>query len=146
MTIENEILLNQYGQDLISLKELMSSHYDKISTEDKRIYLNDILNLIIQSKPVIEDVPHAIRMAGLKDTYTPCVLLKKGITYASMSKIINLPDDELEKAVVLFLNLFKIAYRRRFSQETDTTHKWWYKDLSGSVEEIKKSLSGCQGF
>lgn len=130
MNIEDEIKINKYGQDLLSLEELMSSHYAKISTEAKRIYLNDVINLIIQSKPIVEDISYAIKNSQLKETYTPCVLLKKGLTYSHLSKIIHLPDYELEKITVLLLNLFKIAYKRRFFQEKDKTDKWWYKDLS----------------
>ena len=48
MNIENEIIVNKYGQDLLSLEELMNFHYVKISTEAKRMYLNDVINLIIQ--------------------------------------------------------------------------------------------------
>lgn len=130
MNIENEIIINKYGQDLLSLEELMSFHYIKISTEAKRMYLNDVINLIIQSKPIIEDIPNAIKNSQLKETYTPCVLLKKGISYSHLSKIIHLPENELEKAAVLLLNLFRIAYKRRYFQEKDKTDKWWYKDLS----------------
>ena len=133
MNIENEIIVNKYGQDLLSLEELMNFHYVKISTEAKRMYLNDVINLIIQSKPIIEDIPNAIKNSQLKETYTPCVLLKKGISYSHLSKIIHLPENELEKAAVLLLNLFKIAYKRRYFQEKDKTDKWWYKDLSKSL-------------
>ena len=133
MNIENEIIVNKYGQDLLSLQELMNFHYVKISTEAKRMYLNDVINLIIQSKPIIEDIPNAIKNSQLKETYTPCVLLKKGISYSHLSKIIHLPENELEKAAVLLLNLFKIAYKRRYFQEKDKTDKWWYKDLSKSL-------------
>ena len=95
---------------------------------------------IIFTNPKYEDVSLAIKTSQLKETYTPCVLLRKGISYAILFQIANLPNNEWEKSAKLLLSLFKIAYRRRFLQETQTTHKWWYKDLSGNVDEIKKLI------
>ena len=140
MTIEHEISINQYGQDLLSLEELMQTSFLNLSNEYQRMYLNDVVNLIIQSKPKYEDVSLAIKTSQLKETYTPCVLLRKGISYAILSQIASLPNNEREKSAKLLLSLFKIAYRRRFLQETQTTHKWWYKDLSVIVDEIKKRI------
>lgn len=140
MIVEDEVLINQYGQNLLSLEELINSCFRKKSIEQKRNYLNEVLTLIIQSKPIVEDIPLAIKLSQLKATYTPCVLLKKGITYSNLFKMTNLPINEIDKVAILFFSLFKIAYRRRFLQETGTTDKWWYKDLSGSIEDIKKNL------
>ena len=79
MIIEHEILINQYGQDLLSLEELMEISFLNLSTEYQRVYLNDVVNLIIQSKPKNEDISLAIEISQLKETYTPCVLLNKGM-------------------------------------------------------------------
>ena len=146
MTIENEIMINKYGQGFLTLENLLESYYIKISPDFKREYLNDILNLIIQSKPIVEDIPSSIKLSQLKETYTPCVLLKKGLKYSHLSRIINLPNNELDKAAVLLLSLFKIAYERRFLQESNITNKWWYKDLSGTIENIKKNLISEHNF
>ena len=96
MTIEHEILINQYGQDLLSLEELMQTFFLNLSNEYQRMYLNDVVNLIIQSKPKYEDVSLAIKTSQLKETYTPCVLLRKGISYAILSQIASLPNNERE--------------------------------------------------
>ena len=140
MTIEHEILINQYGQDLLPLEVLIQTSFLNLSNEYQRTYLKDVVNLIIQSKPQDEDVPLAIQMSQLKETYTPCVLIRKGISYSILFQIASLPSNEREKSAKLLQSLFKIAYRRRFLQETQTTHKWWYKDLSGNVDEIKKRI------
>ena len=94
MTIEHEILINQYGQDLLSLEELMQTSFLNLSNEYQRTYLKDVVNLIIQSKPQDEDVPLAIQMSQLKETYTPCVLIRKGISYAILSQRASLPNNE----------------------------------------------------
>ena len=39
-------------------------------------------------------------------------------------------DYELEKVLILLLNLFKIGYNRRFQKEKNNPDKWWYWDLS----------------
>ena len=50
MIIEHEILINQYGQDILALEELMKTSFLNLNTEYQRTYLNDVVNLIIQSK------------------------------------------------------------------------------------------------
>ena len=142
MIIEHEILINQYGQDILSLEELMKTSFLNLNTEYQRMYLNDVVNLIIQSKPKNEDISSAIEISQLKETYTPCVLLNKGMSYNYLSRIASLPNNELEKSAKILLSLFKIAYKRRFQHETYSTHKWWYKDLNESVEEIKRHIEG----
>ena len=39
MIIDNEILINKYGQDLLSLEELINSYHERASIKCKRIYL-----------------------------------------------------------------------------------------------------------
>jgi hypothetical protein len=138
MNIEDEILINKYGQDLISADELLN----KFSINDlssKRVYLKKMLGLIGQSKPKDEDIELAIKESGLKPTFTPCVLLQKGVASHHLQKIIELPESELNKALILLLSLFKVAYKRRFMEERNSPNKWWYWDLSNSetVEQIR---------
>lgn len=130
MKIEHEILINQYGQGIVEIEPLMSI-FKNLDNQSKRIFLNTLLyNFIVQSKPREEDIESVIKASKLKLSYTPCVLLKKGIFGYKLQKIINLPDNELEKTFILLLNLFKAAYKRRFEQEKNNPHKWWYWDLS----------------
>ena len=98
--------------------------------------------MILQSKVKVEDVEIAIESSKLKKTYTPCVLLKKGIKYVNFKRIIDLPENELNKALILFFTLFKIAYQRRFKEEKNTLSKWWYWDLSDekNIGKIKELL------
>jgi len=138
MKLEYEILVNQYGQDLISIDKLIQL-YKKTTEDDKKSFVSGVITLIIQSKPQKEDVEIAISNSGLKDTYTACVLMKKEISQSNLYKISNLPSYELEKVIILFLHLFKIAYRRRFEKEKNNIYKWWYWDLSDNrnLDRIK---------
>lgn len=115
--------------NVINIEQLLNlfGGFDK---DFQKVFLNEILFLILQSKPKEEDIEPAIINSGLKATYTPCVLLKKGVANHNLEKLITLPENELTKAFVLLLNLFRIAYKRRFSVEKNSTDKWWYWDLS----------------
>ena len=119
MKLEHEILINKYGQDLINIDQLMLL-FESFGEDNKRLFIYGVITLIIQSKPKMEDVEIAIWNSGLKATYTPCVLLKKNLSQSNLYKIGRLPSNELEKIIVLFLNLFRIAYKRRYEQEKNT--------------------------
>lgn len=139
LTIEDAIDINRYGQELIDLKPLLN-RFSKPNPALKRNYLNDILALILQSKPKEDDIELAIEQGKLKPTYTPCVLLRKGVAYHNLKRLADLPDNEQEKTLALLMSLFKIAYQRRFNEEKNNPDKWWYWDLSDrmNVERIRK--------
>ena len=137
MKIEIEILINKYGQGLIPLS-VLQEEFDAYSLYQKRSFLQEMSFLIIQSKPKEEDVDLAIKKEKLKSGYTPCVLLKKGISSYNLERVINLPENEMIKTFILFMSIFKIAYSRRFKEEMNNINKWWDWDLSdnGNVERI----------
>ena len=138
MKVEVEILINQYGQDIISVERILQL-FRKNDPEKQALLLTHLVDLIVQSKPQNEDIEVAVAESKLKPTFTPCILLKKGIEPYNLIKIINLPKDEQEKVLVLLLNLFKIAYKRRYILEKNNPNKWWYWDLSDNkiIDAIK---------
>ena len=142
MKIEHEILVNKYGQGLVGT-ELLLNLFGSFDMGSQKVFLSEILFLILQSKPKEEDIEPAIISSGLKSTYTPCVLLKKGVANHNLVKLINLPENELQKAFVLLLNLFRIAYKRRFAVEKNNPEKWWYWDLSDeeNINRIPQNIS-----
>lgn len=127
--IIDQISINKYGQGLTDV-EPFKLLFSNFSIEKKRDYLEEITSLIMQSKPKDEDIELSIKESGLKPTFTPCVLLRKGIANHNLLKLINLPESELEKTLILLMSLFKIAYKRRFIEEKNNPGKWWYWDLS----------------
>ncbi len=129
LPIEKAILLNKYGQGLIK-NTLLLDKFLALVLEEKRNYLRDIISLIIQSKAKDENIETAITESNLKPTFTPCVLLRKGISNQNLQRIVELPENELSKSFILFLELFKVAYRKRFDIEKNDPAKWWYWDLS----------------
>jgi hypothetical protein len=141
MYLKEDLEINKYAQNLLGEVSLINE-FSTFDITAKRSYLNHLTNLILQSKPNVDDIEIAIKESKLKNTYTPCVLLKKGLKYVDFKKIIDLPENELNKALILFLNLFKIAYQRRFQEEKNVPNKWWYWDLSDkkNVDKIKTML------
>lgn len=127
--IENGIIINEYGQGIVDEMSIIEL-YNKLSLNEKRDYLGEIVALIMQSRVKAEDIPLAIEQSNLKPTFTPCVMLSKGVEGCRLKEIIALPEYELEKVLILLLNLFKIAYQRRFYEERNSPEKWWYWDLS----------------
>ncbi|MDR7210375.1 DUF5958 family protein [Flavobacterium piscis] len=129
LKIKDTILINKYGQGITDISPILSL-FKSFSVEEKRDYLEEIASLILQSKPNNNDIETAIKESQLKATYTPCVLLTKGVENHNLKKIINLPKTELEKVLMLLMSLFRIAYQRRFIEEKNNSGKWWYWDLS----------------
>lgn len=140
MKIEDEILIDQYGQYLIDESEILV-RFDKLTEVQKEEYLLELIELILQSKLKDSDIATAIESSQLRSTYTSCVLLvRNGIKYHNLKRIADLPLFEQPKSLKLFLNLFRIAYQRRFEEEKEQGNKWWYSDLSDekNVELIRK--------
>ena len=137
MELQQEILINKYGQGLVTLDEVVRM-FNSLDADQQRLLCIDIINLIIQSKPIDTDIDDSIIESGLQRTFTPCVLLRKGIENHNLLKIIDLPSNELLKAIKLLLSLFRVAYNRRFLAEMNNPHKWWYWDLSdmGNLQRI----------
>ncbi len=80
-----------------------------------------------------EDIEVAVANSRLKRTCTPCVVLKTYGVKLGIVRIIELPTSELLKAYLLMLHLFQVAYLRRYKLEENNFDKWWYWDLSQSV-------------
>lgn len=139
MDLKRELLINKYGQNLIPI-EVLVDDYHMLDDARKRLYLEHLVTLITQSKATDEDIVQAIKNSCLKSTLSPCVILEKGGTkYHNLKKIIDLPNYELDRTLILFLNLFKIGYYRRFQEERNNPDKWWYWDLSD--EKMIRNIS-----
>ncbi len=129
MIISHEVLVNEFGQNLISLDRLLVI-FRSLTQEEKKNFLTDLVFLIMQSKPIANDGELAVLESKMKPSYTPAVLLKKGLDVNNLKRIVDLPPHENEKAFILLMNLFKISYNRRFLIEKNNPNKWWYWDLS----------------
>jgi len=136
MNLQQEILINKYGQELIEIN-FFKDFFSNFNLLEKRDYLSSLLELIFQSKPNDKDIEIAITLSGLKPTFTPCVMIKKGVMNHNLIKLIGLPETELDKVLILLMSLFKVAYQRRFIIEKNNPNKWWYWDLANPLMEDK---------
>lgn len=132
-----EILINRYGQHLESVQEILRE-FSKFDLQNRKKFFDELNFLILQSKPETTDVKKAIIDSGLKETYTPCILLMTFPIKIAIQKIITLPEHEQTKSLKLLLAMFKISYYRRFIVEKNEPTKWWYWDLS-DPENLRKA-------
>jgi hypothetical protein len=123
------ILINKFGQDLLSFHDIEST-FKNYSITEKKSFLVGLSNLIIQTKAKENDIDAAIKLGQLKNSFTPCVKIRKGINTNVLESIIDLPETETSKVLRLFLSLYKIAYQRIIAREQDNPYKWWFQDLS----------------
>lgn len=68
LSINKEILINKFGQGIVSIDTLINLLNEE---ENKREFLEEIVHLIMQSKPSSDDIELAIKESKLRPTYTP---------------------------------------------------------------------------
>ena len=118
--------LNRIAQGLVSVDHGVE-WFESCSQNERAAILRALAFVIHQAHPLVDEVPEAIAAAGLKNTFTPCVLaLKANPPERALNKIIALPEAEQHKSFRLLLSLFSIADgRRRNTRCKDgCTHEW----------------------
>jgi hypothetical protein len=130
MRIDDEIFLNQLAQGIVEIEKGLS-WFRGLEAQARRDALHTISYFITNATPQNDDASRAIDRSGLKRTFTPCVLLGAGEDISQqLSKILNLPDAELDKAFRLTIALLGVADdRRRKTKPLDLTNHWWHRDL-----------------
>jgi hypothetical protein len=118
--------INFFSQNL-SLREEAIYWFMGFSVDKRAKILNSLGSFIIQAHPSVSDIEHAIKVSGLKENYTPCVLIKKQTLNLQLSKIIHLPESEQRRSFVLLLTLLHFADKRRKDTfcKDGCTH-WWH--------------------
>ncbi|QDT26447.1 hypothetical protein Enr10x_17510 [Gimesia panareensis] len=136
-TLDNEIKLNQIRQGVIVDAE-GEAWFAGLEAAEQKSVLYQLNYICMQAGPTPADVLPAIEHAGLKPTFTPCVMLQHGKLREASSRALQLPSAEYLKLFRLLMALFKIADQRR--RELCGTHcrHWWHQDLSN--EEILLSI------
>jgi hypothetical protein len=122
---ERELKINQIAQGLVSLADGLE-WFDG-ATPDFRLEIMRSLDLcIFQSHPTIEDIEQGIKKSGLKESYSPCVLIRKKPFNQVRQKILEMPELDLRRGFVLLISVFSVAdLRRRETQcKGGCTHDW----------------------
>jgi hypothetical protein len=118
--------LNQIAQGLLPWS-LGVSWFTGLLPSDQKSVLRDLAYITNQAHPRAEEVEPAMRLAGLKSTFTPCVLVSKGLSpERAFHKIVSLPETEWENSFRLLLALLSVADARRRTAHCaqGCSHEW----------------------
>jgi hypothetical protein len=74
---ERMIIINELAQDRRSIT-FGVGWFGAMADSEQFAVLEEIAGYCIQARATTDDVPEAIRRAGLKSTYTPAVLAARG--------------------------------------------------------------------
>lgn len=92
----------------------------------KRQVIRELAYYILQAKATQEEVEAGIRLAGVKSTATPAVLLSRGLLREQLAKVGNLPESEMGKSFRILISLLSVAdaRRRRVECANGCQHPW----------------------
>jgi len=94
---ERTVMLNELAQGLRPLGQGVE-WFEALPSEEQFEVLRDLGGHCIQARATVEDGPESVRLAGIRLTHTPAVLITRGQLAGQLTKIINLPKDERVKA------------------------------------------------
>ncbi|GII58531.1 hypothetical protein Pth03_69200 [Planotetraspora thailandica] len=109
---EREVILNELAQGLRPMSWGVE-WFEGLTAEEQLAALRDLSRYCIQARATVEDGPESVRLAGIRPTHTPAVLITRGRLMEQLGKIINLPQDERAKAFRLLVALLAVADQRR---------------------------------
>ncbi|MFJ9519315.1 DUF5958 family protein [Kitasatospora sp. NPDC101801] len=122
---ERTVMLNELAQGLRPLGQGVE-WFEALPSERQLEVLRDLGGHCIQARATVEDGPESVRLAGIRPTHTPAVLITRGQLVGQLTKIVNLPQDERGKAFRLLVALLGVADKRRREQfcADGCTHAW----------------------
>jgi hypothetical protein len=107
-----EITVNKIAQKILPIEEGMewfTSASDKSKSEIMRTF--DLC--IFHSHPIVEDIENGIVKSDLKETYSPCVLMRKKPFNEVRQKILNMSGLDQVRSFSLLITVFGVADERR---------------------------------
>ncbi|MEV0007209.1 DUF5958 family protein [Streptomyces sp. NPDC051840] len=125
---ERDVLLNELAQGLRPMSQGIE-WFDGLGQEDQSEVLLFLHHHCVQARAASEDAPEAVRLAGLRLTHTPAVLISRGRINQQLMKIAGLtPVDERRKAFRLLIAVLAVAdARRRELFCSDGCGHWWHR-------------------
>ncbi|WP_034091859.1 DUF5958 family protein [Streptacidiphilus albus] len=122
---ERTVRLNELAQGMRPLGQGVA-WFEDLAHDEQFEVLRDLSGFCIQARATVEDSPESVRMAGIRPTHTPAVLIARGQLHGQLEKIINLPQDERVKAFRLLVALLGVADKRRRERfcADGCTHAW----------------------
>jgi len=122
---ESELKINKLAQGLIPLEEGLE-WYDISDAEYRENIMRALDLCVYQSHPTVEDIEEGIKLSGLKETYSPCVLVRKKHFNEARNKIIHMPELDQRRGFILLLSIFSVADERRRKTQCKggCDHEW----------------------
>lgn len=122
---ERTVTLNELAQGLRPISQGVE-WFEALPTQDQFEVLRDLGGHCVQARATVEDGPESVRLAGIRPTHTPAVLITRGRLAGQLTKIINLPQDERAKPFRLLVALLGVADKRRRERfcVDGCTHAW----------------------
>jgi hypothetical protein len=120
-----ELRINRLAQGVEPLEEGIAWFNE--SAAKHRLEIMRALDIcVFQSHPNEEDVKSGIAESGLKDTYSPCVLVLRKPFNLARQKVLSMVGLDQERAFRLFLHIFSVADRRRRETQCKEgcSHEW----------------------
>ncbi|MEV7296689.1 DUF5958 family protein [Streptomyces microflavus] len=109
---ERTVMLNELAQGLRPIGQGVD-WFEALHADGQFEVLWDLGGHCIQARVTVEDGPESVRLAGIRPTHTPAVLITCGQLTGQLTKIIHLPQDECVKALRLLVALLGVADKRR---------------------------------
>lgn len=123
--VERTVRLNELAQGLRPLGQGVA-WFEDLAADEQFEVLRDLSGFCIHARATVEDGPESVRLAGIRPTHTPAVLISRGQLRGQLEKIIGLPQDERVKAFRLLVALLGVADKRRRERfcGNGCTHVW----------------------
>lgn len=136
MSLEDEILINQFGQGVRSSADVLDQ-FNQLDTDGQRHHFFSLYCELARSTWSESDTRQALTDCSLVDPEAMYAYLHLYRLTGDPRRRILVPDssnplnDQLDRAYEVLLGLFKIGYQRRFALEKNNSSAWQYWDLSG---------------
>ena len=122
---ERLLRINKIAQRMISFEEGVQ-WFDEAASEYRGKIMQALDICVWQSHPTVEDIEEGIRISGLKETYSPCVLIRKKPFNEVRQRILRMRELDQRRGFILLLSVFSVADKRRRETEcvNGCTHEW----------------------
>ncbi len=122
---ERELNINKISQGLMSIDEGLD-WFNEAKPEYRSEIMHSLDSCVFQSHPTTEDIEEGVKKSGLKETYSPCVLIRKKPFNDVRNKILKMPELDQRRGFILLLSVFSVADKRRREDECkgNCTHEW----------------------
>lgn len=127
MSLEEEIVIYQFGQGVRSADEL-SNYISQLDDFAKRAWLHDFSSMLSRLQLTNYELDQTIAEYAPEALSSPALI--SYINQLRKGALPHLAVSDLEKHMLLLLQLFKTGYQRQLAAETENSTAWQYQDLS----------------